>query len=129
MVMRTRFPELGYDKHDTALWRIIDLTDHPRVAPVGPHYRSKAELLADLDRYAAEFGCETATAIPGNPSFAGKSAETLTRQLIADPTVSYSLKRAIRDMANRDPVDAMKDAVLLAQLQQHRWAELEKLYA
>lgn len=126
MVSRTRFPELGYEKHDAALWRIMDLTDSGRAAAVGPHYRSKSELLADLDRYAAEFGCDLATGIPANPQFNGKSAYILGQQLQADPAVSFWLKKAIRDLDGRDPVDAMKDAVLLAQFQEHRLAEVER---
>lgn len=51
----TRFPELGYAKMDENLWRIVDRDGD---APVGPHYRSKMELLCDLQRYAAEYGCE-----------------------------------------------------------------------
>ncbi|UGY15181.1 hypothetical protein HAP48_0042765 [Bradyrhizobium septentrionale] len=51
---RTRFPELAYAQHAKDLWRII-ATDTDQA--VGPHYRTKAELLADLDRYAKEFGC------------------------------------------------------------------------
>ena len=52
---RTRFKGLGYIHQDENLWRIVDLhdeinTDHV----VGPHYRSKQELLGDLERYATE---------------------------------------------------------------------------
>lgn len=39
-----------------ALWRIIDCHDVGREAPVGPLYASKAELLADLTRYATTWG-------------------------------------------------------------------------
>jgi hypothetical protein len=52
---RTRFAELGYRCDGPSLWRIYDITDTPQ--PVGPQYRTKAELLADLDRYAKNFGC------------------------------------------------------------------------
>ena len=58
-VSRTRFPELGY-QHRGDHWRILDLTGgvRPDDAPgVGPLYPTRAELLADLDRYAAAFGC------------------------------------------------------------------------
>lgn len=53
---KTRFPELGYQNHDKGLWRIVDLSDGSKAA-IGPHYVTKAELLADLHRYATEFGC------------------------------------------------------------------------
>lgn len=49
---KTRFPELSYT-HFAGDWRIVD-TDGG--AYIGPYYRSRAELLADLERYAAEFG-------------------------------------------------------------------------
>lgn len=50
---QTRFLELGYEKHDTHLWRIICTEDG---AAVGPHYQTKFELLSDLERYAKEYG-------------------------------------------------------------------------
>ena len=50
----TRFAELAYANHAPGLWRII-ATDTDQA--VGPFYASKAELLADLDRYATSFGC------------------------------------------------------------------------
>jgi hypothetical protein len=60
----TRYPELGYARYAPNLWRIIDLTDKTTMAVVGPHYKSKAELLADLDRYARVFGAEAAAVLP-----------------------------------------------------------------
>ncbi|MHA1962822.1 MAG: hypothetical protein ACW99U_21745 [Candidatus Thorarchaeota archaeon] len=53
---RTRFPELGYQKHANNLWRIVDRTNNN--AAIGPHYASKAELLGDFTRYAIDYGCE-----------------------------------------------------------------------
>ncbi len=50
---KTRFKELGYAKHAPNLWRILDSDTG---AAIGPHYRTKAELLADLERYAREYG-------------------------------------------------------------------------
>lgn len=58
-IHRTRYKELGYVHQDTNLWRFVDLTDGG-AHYVGYHYRTRAELLADLDRYAWEFGCEEA---------------------------------------------------------------------
>lgn len=52
----TRYLELGYRNDGRGLWRIYALDGTP--AAVGPHYASKAELLADLNRYAKEYGCE-----------------------------------------------------------------------
>lgn len=51
----TRFATLGYRQDDTSLWRVYNMDgDTPHA--VGPHYRTKAELLADLERYANEYG-------------------------------------------------------------------------
>jgi hypothetical protein len=47
----TRFAELGYRRDFENCWRFVCIeTD----ASVGPQYRTKAELLADLGRYASE---------------------------------------------------------------------------
>ena len=53
-VRDTRFPELGYKQIDLNCWMVIDKSDYRQV---GPQYRTKAELLADLERYAVAFGC------------------------------------------------------------------------
>lgn len=50
----TRFPELSYAKTGN-VWRFVD-NSTGRV--VGPSYRTKAELLADVERYAKLFGCK-----------------------------------------------------------------------
>ena len=50
----TRFAELGYRNEAHGLWRIVALDGEQSV---GPYYASKAELLADLERYAREYGC------------------------------------------------------------------------
>jgi hypothetical protein len=55
-IHKTRFPELGYVHDGPALWRIVDLTD-ARPSRIGPLYPSRAELLADLQRYAEQYGC------------------------------------------------------------------------
>jgi len=54
---KTRYKTLGYRQDAPGLWRFYDLADN-REAAVGPHYTSKAELLADLTRYAADYGLE-----------------------------------------------------------------------
>lgn len=55
MARRTRFDELQFARIAPGVWRIVDAeTGHV----VGPHYGSRAELLADLERFAAFFGCE-----------------------------------------------------------------------
>ena len=55
----TRYDALGYRCDGRGLWRIYDIMDTDSAGAVGPFYRTKAELLADLDRYATEFGCAT----------------------------------------------------------------------
>lgn len=57
----TRYPELGYAQHGPNLWRIIDMETG---AAIGPHYKSKTELLADLDRYARVFGATAGPVLP-----------------------------------------------------------------
>lgn len=54
----TRFRELGYRQDGARLWRVYD---RETGCAVGPHYRSRAELLGDLDRYAAVFGATAET--------------------------------------------------------------------
>jgi hypothetical protein len=55
-ILRTRYPELGYRKDGRELWRIY-ATDGHYYAAVGPHYRTRAELLGDLHRFATDYGC------------------------------------------------------------------------
>lgn len=50
----TRFPELGFAQHGPGLWRIIDLSTG---SAVGSQYKTKVELMGDLERFAREFGC------------------------------------------------------------------------
>lgn len=57
-IIRTRFEELGYTHVAPGLWRFVDITEFPRdkwagLPVVGPHYGTKAELLADMERYYA----------------------------------------------------------------------------
>lgn len=59
----TRYDELGY-VHDENTWRFVDISTHQRV---GPQYRTKAELLADLERYAVVFGCSSESTSIGKP--------------------------------------------------------------
>jgi hypothetical protein len=56
----TRFSELGYRQDAPGLWRVVAL-DSPNGstgASIGPQYRTKAELLGDLELYAAVYGCK-----------------------------------------------------------------------
>ena len=51
-IRKTMWPELGY-QNQGGVWRFIDTTDN---GPVGPQYPSQTVLLADMRRYAKEFG-------------------------------------------------------------------------
>lgn len=54
---KTRFAGLGYKKICDNCWMVLDLHDAPaRVSQVGPQYRTKTELLADLENYAKGWG-------------------------------------------------------------------------
>lgn len=64
MITPTRYKELGYRRDGIYLWRIYDITTPRREAAIGPLYRTKAELLADLDRFGAAFGAEGASKQP-----------------------------------------------------------------
>jgi hypothetical protein len=56
-VYKTRFKELGYCHSLSGEWRIVAREEDPPAA-VGPMYRSRVELLCDLERYAAIYGCK-----------------------------------------------------------------------
>ena len=52
-IKRTRFVELGYANVGNH-WRVVDIETGQ---VVGQQYRTQIELLADLERYAREYGC------------------------------------------------------------------------
>jgi hypothetical protein len=65
-IHKTRFKELGYWRISGGIWQCVDLTgDKP--AQVGTQYHSEKELLANLEAYAAEYGCDGAK--PRKPVF------------------------------------------------------------
>lgn len=51
-ITRTRFETLGFTKRAPGFWRFVDLTTGQTVGLI---YQTKAELLADLDRFALAF--------------------------------------------------------------------------
>lgn len=58
-VQRTRFPELAF-QHRGDHWRFLDMNDVPQGADpagIGPQYPTRAALVADVERYAAVYGC------------------------------------------------------------------------
>lgn len=56
-VYPTRFAEIGFQKVNPDLWRFVSLEDG---CHVGDHYRTKAELMANLEDYASLYSCEKA---------------------------------------------------------------------
>ena len=56
-INNTRYDGLGYANTNPigkACWRVVDLHEPGRQMAVGPLYNSKAELLADFERYAKD---------------------------------------------------------------------------
>lgn len=53
-IYRTRYDILGFARIDRTTWMFISLEEPEDPRQVGPQYASKAELLADLTRYATE---------------------------------------------------------------------------
>jgi hypothetical protein len=47
-------------------------------------------------------------------------AETRVEEILSDPAVSTWLKTALRESLERDPLDALNDALLLASLLEER---------
>ena len=56
-VYPTRYSELGYTLIKPGCWQFVTMDTEQQV---GVHYASRAELLADLPRYAAFYGCDGA---------------------------------------------------------------------
>ena len=50
----TRFPELAYYNPIRGIWRFVDRENNREVGGGEEVYRTKAELLADLTRYAKD---------------------------------------------------------------------------
>jgi hypothetical protein len=64
IIHKTRFKELGYWKLGPGCWSVVDLNDgEPR--QIGTKYATEKELLANLEAYATEYGCDDA--MPKNP--------------------------------------------------------------
>ena len=49
----TRYPAIGYTQVMPGLWRFVDKETG---ACIGPQYKTRSELLADLSRFATLFG-------------------------------------------------------------------------
>lgn len=62
---KTRFSEIGFTLNSPGDWRFVDITDaqdgnKDHMHCVGASYPTKEQLLLNVERYAAEFGCDGA---------------------------------------------------------------------
>lgn len=64
-IYRTRHQGLGFTRVVPGCWMYIDLTEPEEPAQVGAQYPSKDELLADADRYFAQWGLELPATVAG----------------------------------------------------------------
>lgn len=88
---KTRFTEIGFTLNSPGDWRFVDLSDaqdgnKDHMHCVGASYATKAELLASVERYAAEYGCDGA-------NWLTPPAETLAqiaKQYLSIPTLDTS---------------------------------------
>ncbi len=102
----TRFPELSYVNDAPGLWRIVDalggLNASGFLSRIGPHYRTKGELLADLARCASVYGCAA-------PDAAGTMREACKAILACEP-----MQRGARDGATMGMISIAIDAARAA---------------
>ena len=93
---KTRFTEIGFTLNSPGDWRFVDLSDaqdgnKDHMHCVGASYATKAELLASVERYAAEYGCEGA-------NWLTPPAETLAqiaKQYLSIPTLETRLSDSL----------------------------------
>ena len=88
---KTRFTEIGFTLNSPADWRFVDLSDaqdgnkdHMHV--IGASYPTKEQLLLNVERYAAEYGCDGA-------NYLTPPAETMAqiaKQYLSIPTLDTS---------------------------------------
>jgi hypothetical protein len=79
VVSSTKYRELGYTRLDSKTWQFVSLEDRRQV---GRHYPTRASLLADLERYASEYGCDGAEPY-GAKVLASEVAPVLRALLVA----------------------------------------------
>jgi hypothetical protein len=63
---KTRFTEIGFTLNSPADWRFVDLSDaqdgnKDHMHCIGTSYPTKEQLLLNVERYAAEYGCDGAS--------------------------------------------------------------------
>jgi hypothetical protein len=62
---KTRFSEIGFTMNSPGGWRFVDLSDaqdgnKDNMHCIGASYPTKEQLLLNVERYAAEYGCDGA---------------------------------------------------------------------
>jgi len=105
----TRYPEIGYRKEGPA-WRFVDMSTD---SAVGPQYPTKAEMLADLQRYAEQFGAAPITVSPQSAAIADAAPQLLEavlrfRHAIAVAGTSKAAREALA--ASHDVMEVLKAA-------------------
>ena len=63
---KTRFSEIGFTLNYPGDWRFVDLTsaadgNKDNMHCIGASYPTKEQLMLNIERYAAEYGCDGAT--------------------------------------------------------------------
>ena len=63
-LFKTRFSEIGFTLNAPGNWRFVDLsesaTDKDKMHCIGQAYPTKEQLMLNIERYAAEYGCDGA---------------------------------------------------------------------
>jgi len=87
---KTRFKEIGFTMSEPGRWRFVDITDaqdgnKDHMHEIGTAYPTKEQLILNIERYAAEYGCEGAENVtPSKESDFRKALETIA-SLWPDP--------------------------------------------
>jgi hypothetical protein len=121
-VRKTRFKELGYWRIDDRTWCFLDIEGGKNAnglySQIGPHYPSEKALLADLDRYAFQYGCnpEYRPAIADEPCVAAE----LERLRKMEAALKENLD-AIPELVRMCPGGGHEDLVLTAAANLVRW--------
>ena len=102
VVHKTRFTELGFWNVPSCwgwpgFWQCVDLTGD-RPAQVGYQYATKAELLANLEAYATEYGCDGANPKP-SPIRLSENQSAAIKDTLA------TLDAAASSAADNDDID------------------------
>lgn len=98
---KTRYKELDYVNNGDH-WRFVDTSSG---STVGPLYKTKAELLADMDRYAHNFGCDGAY----NPQ-----QQKIDDLLAACQLAEVTIKRLAKTDSANGTLDVIRAAIAKA---------------